>query len=192
MHDEPRSSQTLRCFLALRPPEACRQRLADLTRSLDWAALRPLAAANLHLTVKFLGATDPGRIDPLLEALPPAISATALDAPLSLTPTAFALLPRPRRPRVMVLDHEPHAALSALVEQIEARVAPLGWPREARAFRPHLTVGRVKGKPRKVSIDPPPLPDDIAAWSAEHLLLMRSELHPDGARYEVMHELSLT
>jgi len=93
---------------------------------------------------------------------------------------------------VLVLDHPPPAGLSVRVGRIETRLEPLGWARESCAFRPHLALGRIKGKPRKVSIAPPPLPDDIGAWSAGHLLLMRSERRLDGTRHEVMHELSLT
>ena len=37
--------------------------------------------------------------------------------------------------------------LAALAESMEAQLGPLGFPREKRAFTPHVTVARIKARP---------------------------------------------
>jgi 2'-5' RNA ligase len=72
--------------------------------------------------------------------------------------------------------------------------AALGVKRENRAFKPHLTIGRVKSK-RRIE----PLIERLGAGSdieygvvdVESIYLMSSELKPTGAEYSVLHEAAL-
>ena len=89
------------------------------------------------------------------------------------------------------------APLTAARDAVEAAIAPLGWPTEARPFSPHLTLGRLRpeaspaeragiGKAAGTIWPPPPTPIPVPTVS-----LMRSETGPQGARYTRLVEVSL-
>jgi 2'-5' RNA ligase len=77
-------------------------------------------------------------------------------------------------------------ALGALAATVETALAAIGFPREERAFSPHITLGRVRD-PRRL----PALAEALAAGAAarfgqvkvDEVALMRSDLSPRGARY---------
>src|SRR5207245_3294713 len=61
---------------------------------------------------------------------------------LTLELGGFGVFPDFHRPRVVWVGIAPEPALELLQHQVEREYAPLGFPTEARAFRPHLTLGR--------------------------------------------------
>src|SRR6185295_12177693 len=81
------------------------------------------------------------------------------------------------------------AALEAAVTGLEAALAPLGIPPEARPFRAHLTLGRVRREATPAQQErlgeairalPPPAP---LAWPLDRVVLFRSELRGTGPIY---------
>lgn len=120
--------------------------LADETRStvMDTAArLQPHLLQgrfsprdNLHLTLAFLGETPPSRVQDVR---------TAMD---SVSPSPFSLhigTPgRFRRPGgdILWLSVDGGAPLRVLYTQLSAALRLAGFALEARAFSPHLTIGR--------------------------------------------------
>ena len=145
--------------------------------------------AGAHLTVKFLGAADPALVPALAAAL--AGAARAHD-PFTLHTADPGAFPNPRRPRVLWLGlRGPLDRLAALHAATEAALAPLGFPPEGRAFRPHLTLGRARDaatlrdwlglEAAFAALPPADAPLPVAA-----LYLMRSELGREGARYTAL------
>jgi len=139
---------------------------------------------NLHLTLKFLGPVDEPRLVDVRAAL---AGAAALAAPFELAVAGLGAFPTPARPRVVWAGVDRGgAALAALAGAVEDALAPLGVPREARAFSAHVTLGRVR-QPR----GDPALAAALAAAAGRgfgvlrvaRLSLMRSDLSPNGARY---------
>ena len=69
--------------------------------------------------------------------------------------------------------------------RLDERLAALGFEREARAFHPHLTIGRVKSLKGAQALmaraDAYHLP--TLSFTAREIVLMQSQLHPAGARY---------
>jgi 2'-5' RNA ligase len=86
---------------------------------------------------------------------------------------------------------EPDPAIELLQNQVERVFAPLGFPTEARAFRPHLTLGRAgkQARVREFAEVEQALADLVveAAALLDGVDLMRSVLRPDGAVYERVH-----
>lgn len=71
--------------------------------------------------------------------------------------------------------------LGAIAADVEDALEPLGFERESRAYRPHVTLGRARGRPFVL--------DETAAlegltFRAEKLTLVRSVLRREGALYE--------
>jgi 2'-5' RNA ligase len=170
----------LRLFVALDLPEPARAALAAFRdAAADQAVWRPLPDEALHLTLAFLGrrpAADVAAVERVLRA-------AAGPAP-QLSLGGSLLLP-PRRPRVLcaeVLD--PHAALAALQSRVSAGLDAAGvYEPEARPFRAHATVARLRAGARAPRERPAAGPEPIA-FGGEALTLYASHLHPSGARYE--------
>jgi len=76
--------------------------------------------------------------------------------------------------------------LSELARQVEAALVPLGFKPEDRPFKPHLTVGRVRGRLRLQALQEILLAHQdftVEPFDASQVVLYKSELRPDGARY---------
>ena len=188
----------LRLFVALDPPEAARRRLAGMQAELRRAAgrhaeeVRWLPAENVHLTLQFLGAVPEER----LPALRAALAATAGQArPLALELKGAGGFPSARRPRVVWAGVGGEIdALAGLAAEVGRRLAPLGFPPEARSFSPHLTLGRARegrGAPGLGGALAQVAGMEGAPWRATELVLYRSYLSPGGARYEALDRFPL-
>jgi 2'-5' RNA ligase len=157
------------------------------------AGVRWAAAAQLHLTLKFLGEVAAG----LLPAVREAVAAALADhGPFTLALHGAGAFPSVQRPRVVWVGVGAGAAEATLLAgSLERSLAPLGFAPEPRPFAPHLTVGRVKAP----GADRAALPRLIAAvrdraWGEDvvrEVHLVRSELFPAGPIYSILHTTSL-
>ena len=142
-----------RLFVAVpMPPEplaACRALVDGVRAGPSATCPRWVHVDNLHLTVRFLGETPP-------ELTPDAALAVrdALAGAHGVRGRARRrrLVPEARKPRALWLGIEQGAAeLGALADALDPALEPLGWPRDDRPYRPHLTVARLD----RSSIAPP-------------------------------------
>lgn len=131
----------MRLFVALTPPPDVQQ--------VVWGAFAPLRRRDLpvkwvppegvHLTLKFLGEVDETRQTELQAALGAAARGVR---PIALAVRGAGVFPDLDRPRVFWAGVESDPALELLADGVERSFASLGFATEARAFRPHLTLGR--------------------------------------------------
>ncbi len=148
-------------------------------------ALRAARADALHVTLAFLGHRALDDIEPAGEAL------RAVAAPVGELSLGEPLWLSPRRPHVLtVAVVDPRGALARLQEAVtEALVDAVGFVPEHRAFRPHVTVARVRrgAVPRRGGLPDAPR----AAFAGEALTLYRSWLGGGPARYEPLERVPL-
>lgn len=163
------------------------QALKKTGAEVRWSGLK-----SIHLTLKFLGNVQTGRIQEVVEALEPAVRACPA---LNLQAFSLGAFPRPAQPRVIWSglrgDLEP---LGKLAGEINTRLAALGFDSEKRPFNPHLTLGRVKSNRNKAALIQAmaSLADFKGLkFTARELILFRSILSPAGARYSKLKSLSL-
>ncbi len=178
----------VRAFFALGLGEALRDAAAEVAREL---AARPggdgvrwIAPAAYHLTLRFLGNVPATAVAPLAERARVALAGCA---PFTLTLGAPLAFPTPRRPRVIALAAEPASALDALAACLEAAAVAHGLAPEARAFRAHLTLGRVRAR-RIPALD---APAPRGAERVGEVVLFRSDPGRDGALYSPLATLPL-
>ncbi len=96
----------------------------------------------MHATVRFFGDVDDERLAKLV-AIVPGLASTRTEAP-RVRVTRVDAFPDLRRARVLVLPLEDDGALAAIAAEIEEHAAALGFEREKRAFRGHLTLARFR------------------------------------------------
>ncbi len=179
---------SVRLFLALELPEAGRTAVARWRDAVVGGReeLRSVATEALHVTLIFLGRRPSELVPELWDVVGGALAGLA---PPSLAPAGLVEVP-PRRPRLLALDLEDrggkatavHGALGDALAKAEL------YEPEARAFWPHVTLARVRGRSRlgHVNATPPATP-----FRAPGLTLYRSDLHPSGARYVALERLEL-
>jgi 2'-5' RNA ligase len=184
----------LRTFIAIALDEELRSNLDRLQENLSERmpprSVRWVRPEGIHLTLKFLGDTQPQLVDRVKAALEQA--ATQI-RPFSFTVGGLGCFPSTRRPRVVWVGlHEPSGRLAHLRDCIEAEVAPLGFPTERRPFSPHLTLGRVQR--RASSSEVREIGQVVAAstlgtvdeMAVTEVLFMKSDLRPTGAVHTIL------
>ncbi|HVE79322.1 MAG TPA: RNA 2',3'-cyclic phosphodiesterase [Gemmatimonadaceae bacterium] len=176
----------MRLFLAINFPGALREAMHAAAAPLREAApaLGWTAAERLHLTVKFLGEQPDSIVEPLARGVSEAAARFAAVAISLGRPGAF---PNFRRPRVVWMGVEDEGKLELLHHDVEVACQALGLEPEGRPFRPHVTLGRVRGAPA------PGIGRALAAAArgvrlraeaaVDSVDIMRSEPGPGGSRY---------
>jgi RNA 2',3'-cyclic 3'-phosphodiesterase len=174
-----------RLFLAAPLPPDLRRALSDhLDRGLDGRRLpgRVVAAESWHLTLKFLGDT---RADTYAR-LRAALGAADLGPAFALAFTSLGSFPAPARARVLWLGTGAGAGeLAALAARVEAAAVSAGFAPEDRPFAAHLTLSRIRpdADVRSLLAAVPPFDTRM---TVDRVVLFRSHLGRDGARYEAL------
>jgi 2'-5' RNA ligase len=137
----------MRCFVALWPDDAARERLAAVGREQQrrFPHARAMRAENLHLTLAFIGELDAARaarVAAALDALPVAPFAWTLDAV-----GAF------ERARVLWAAGPDCAPLAALALRVRQLLDELCVPYDRKPFVAHVTLLRdlARGAPPRRS-----------------------------------------
>jgi RNA 2',3'-cyclic 3'-phosphodiesterase len=120
--------------------------LQTLTALLD--QLRPVAPlnwsppANLHITLKFIGAWPEHRLPELtqtLQTIPPT-------GPIEIDIARLGYFPNPHRPLNFFAAVHADPRLVSLAAAIDDALVKIGCPPENRPYTPHLTLARIKGE----------------------------------------------
>jgi RNA 2',3'-cyclic 3'-phosphodiesterase len=166
----------LRLFVALELPEAVVAALAAWGRACERPGLRVLPPSSLHVTLAFLGE----RPDEEAEDIGAAVVACAAPVP-GLSGGEPAWL---GRGSALAVDLEDEQGACARVQATvsDALVALGVFAPEARAFRPHVTVARVR-RGARVARRGLPDPPACGPFAGAALTLFRSKLSPRGAEY---------
>jgi 2'-5' RNA ligase len=145
---------------------------------------------GVHLTLKFLGEIPEGSVQPLQAAICEAARGVS---PFTVEVGGLGCFPNLTRPRVVWVGVDcPDGSLAEVQKRIEEAAAACGFEREARAFSPHLTLGRVRqGEPPAtlrqlggvVALFPAPQRQRL---EVSEVCLFRSVLKPEGAQYTVL------
>ncbi len=173
----------LRAFFAIALAPAVRQAAGALVRALRGRSggeqVRWVREENLHVTLRFLGNVEADTIGTLLARVG---EQTAPLEPFELRLGAVHAFPSPRRPRVVAVELLPETPLLALASAVERGVVAAGLPAEERAFRAHLTLGRVRPRNKFPDVTGPDTADADPVPVTE-VVLLESELQRSGAKY---------
>lgn len=132
----------IRLFVAVDVPEDISTLICGLGGTIPGS--RPVAADQLHLTLKFIGEVQSGLLLDIKEAL-----ADITVPPFSLCLKGVGHFPPRGLPKVLWVGISPVDEVIALRNKIENALYKAGIPREGRKFSPHITVARLKNSPLK-------------------------------------------
>ena len=158
-------------FFALVPPLPLQQRLGELASEVARRTKgRPVPAANIHLTLAFIGAWPVARLA-LLQDIGARLDRAAIDLVLD------ALGGFRRAAVAWIGASQTPPQLAALASSLGALLAAVGIAADERPFHPHLTLARkCRRFLARERIEP-------IGWTADAVSLMQSETRADGARY---------
>ncbi len=138
-----------RLFFSFRVPSKLCARFAEEATRLDRAGARVLwaKAENLHITLRFVGEVHERNLLEVLQAGKQALQGMKR---LPLVAVGLDAFPDREHPRVVVCgvrgDGEAaQTALLALRAKVDAALDEAGWKPEREVWRPHVTLGRVRG-----------------------------------------------
>jgi 2'-5' RNA ligase len=135
---------TTRTFVAVNISPAVRERvvaLIDRLRAVP-ADVKWVEPGNMHLTLKFLGDVRDPDLPDVCRAVSEAVQGVA---PFEITCRGAGAFPDAGRPRTIWLGvDQGHDELADLQAVIDETLKNIGFPKEGRAFHPHLTLGRLR------------------------------------------------
>ena len=174
-----------RLFVAIRPPEDVRDLLLDAMD--DSADFRWQNEEQLHLTLRFVGEVERPLADDLAAEL------GRILAPQFEIRVAGTGRFEQRSSGALWAGIEPKASVAALAAKVERACLTVGLEAERRAFHPHITLARWKGKrghevarflerTRGLSSEP---------FAVCNFILFESRLSRHGAHYEEVAKYAL-
>jgi 2'-5' RNA ligase len=169
-----------RLFVAIRPPEPIRDLLIDAMD--DGADFRWQDEEQLHLTLRFVGEVE----RPLANDLGDALSRIHSES-FELRIAGVGRFEQ-RSSGALWAGVEPKAPAAALAAKIERVCQSIGLEPERRAFHPHITLARWKGRRTRevqsylervggLSSEP---------FAVDEFVLFESRLSRHGAHYEAI------
>src|SRR5215467_4464421 len=180
----------MRLFIAVDLPDNVRQQLGHIQQ-----ALRPLtdsarwvAPESIHITLKFLGEVPEKQIENVDSAL-----AGLSWKPFTVTVRGVGFFPGNRSPRVFWAGLEA-PTMKDMAEEVDARMERLGFDKEKRAFRPHITLARARDNridSSLVTASEAYQEYDFGSFVADRVFLFQSTLKSSGAVYEKLKEYLL-
>ena len=176
-----------RLFVALSLPDPVKRSLEPLARGLG--DVRWLDPEQQHLTLRFIGELDNGRLNEVADAL-----ALVEGWPFELGLEGLGHFPPRGEPQVLWVGVAKSAELAGLKRRIDRALAAADVPPESRKFTPHVTLARIRA---------PLSRERLATYLMRHSLyrserfpvssfhLYSSRLKPDGAQHllEASYEL---
>ena len=186
---------TTRTFIAIEIPAKVKDLIASHVERLKGLVPRGVKWVDpqtCHLTLAFLGNVPNGRLPTLFRIM----DTVATDSsPLHLKTGLLGVFPNPRRPRVLWLGLDGDTQLlSRMQGHLQDALEADGFLRERRAFNPHVTLGRARGKgaipiPEAVLNR---LAEDTLALEVQEIVLMSSVLTARGPIHTPIHRAPLS
>jgi 2'-5' RNA ligase len=167
-----------RLFVGIRPPPQIRDLLIDAMD--DSSDFRWQDEEQLHLTLRFVGEVDRPTADDLAAAL-----GAIRSAPFAIRVQGVGRFEQ-RNSGALWAGVEPKAPLATLAAKIERACQTVGLDPERRAFHPHITLARWKGRRSHEVADFLERRGDLGSepFAVTEFILFESRLSRHGAHYE--------
>jgi 2'-5' RNA ligase len=180
-----------RIFIAIDISEEIREAAANyikrMSEQFPHAPVKWERPGKLHLTIKFLGSTEEALIPGVIDL----ISDSAKQShPFEISIGGTGAFPSVKSPRVLWLGvSEPTGALKDLAGRSDKDCAAIGFEPETRAFKPHLTLARIRDPGHAAEIGAVHAASQFGPlrFTCDRLVIYESHLGRDGSTYEWLH-----
>src|SRR2546425_10805903 len=173
----------MRIFIAADLSKEVRKALGDVQRALRPVSdtARWVAPESIHITLKFIGEVAEKR----LEDIDAAVTGLTWKS-FVITVRGVGFFPGNRSPRVFWAGMEA-PTMQNLAEELDSKMERLGFEKEKRAFRPHITLARARDSRIDSSLvtgSSEYAEHEFGSFTVDRIFLFKSTLKPTGAVYE--------
>ncbi|NTW25212.1 MAG: RNA 2',3'-cyclic phosphodiesterase [Lentimicrobium sp.] len=135
--------ENLRLFAAIKiePQEQFTNTYNFLRQALDFNIIKWVDPENIHLTLKFIGDTNPDEVPHIVSALS---SACEDIGPFELKIANTGVFGSNYNPKVIWFGIEHNAMLDKLAQNVSSQLETVGILGDRQNFVPHLTIGRIR------------------------------------------------
>ena len=181
----------MRLFVSVELPSELTKPLASLQAEFgDAAGVRLTDPSQAHITLKFLGETDSGRVDEIEQAIERAVDDCALK-PFECTVAGLGVFPTLEYISVVwagVREDGGAQALCRLHDALETALTGLGFDEETSAFTPHVTLGRMDDARGKSLVQQAvrETTETVGTFQVECVKLTESTLTEEGPVYQTV------
>jgi RNA 2',3'-cyclic 3'-phosphodiesterase len=143
-------------------------------------------AEKLHLTLKFLGETNEDQLEKLIEI----VGKTAAQiSNFRLSVGETGVFPTPRNARILWLGvKDEKGSLAEISEILESECEKIGFPKEKRNFKAHLTIGRLREphKSKEIALKHLQNKFEPVEFIVSELVVYESKFQPQGSIYSIV------
>lgn len=175
-----------RIFAALEIPDRVQSLISEFTgilaKRFPDAGAKWVDAEKIHLTIRFFGGIDDSQLASVREVVRTAVRNHNT---FKLTVEGTGVFPGSKRPRVLWVGLLVSSELEVLKHELDTALLAEGFDMETWAFRPHLTVARLRdpSKARRLAAEFLEKEFEPAAFEVRRLCLFQSLLKPTGSEY---------
>lgn len=188
--------ERIRAFIAVEISADVRAQALKLIKELAprTSSVRWVEPQTMHVTLAFLGEIEMLDIPQLCDAMADAVAEVP---PFDLQFVGAGAFPSVDRPRTIWLGTGDGAeAMRELQRSLQDRLDAMGYRGESRQYRPHLTLGRLKGNDEQPGgelsrrlVELRDFPG--GATDVNEIVLFSSVMHRSGPTYEALGEAVL-
>ncbi len=179
-----------RVFIALKIPEYIRKEIVSFrnkaypnNHNFMWEPIN-----KLHITLKFIGDVENKKLDKIIDSLGFISNYKTLNCSLE----KFGFFYRNKEPKILWLGVKIDPVLNEIVENINIALERLSVKKDERAYKPHITLLRIKQKVQNNFIESFKnynIPE--VNFHADEIAVVESKLLPHGSKYKDIKNLKL-
>jgi 2'-5' RNA ligase len=179
----------VRTFIAIHLSEALRGKVSELQEILkkSGARVKWVENENLHITLKFLGGVERQKLQSIFDAC---CKVGESFYPFVLGLGSLGAFPSLKNPRVIWIGIEKgREEIQKLAKELNSNLEQLGF-KSGEEFKPHLTIGRVKGTECREKLIEKITNTIISVGElkVDRIYVMKSQLTREGPIYTIMKE----
>ena len=183
----------IRTFIAIKISNSIRERIGEFQSRLRQIRgnVKWVRPKSIHITLKFLGDVEEGRIEQISQLVEKAADGVGS---FTISVGGVGAFPNERHPRVLWIGvDEGSDILSDLASRIDMALSQLGFEKEKRKYSAHLTIGRVRSPKGIESTIKTMISEGFQqeSFEVDEIDVMKSQLHPTGEEYTVLHQIKL-
>lgn len=179
----------MRAFIAFELPSDIKVYLASVINAMSSRLkdVKWVDSDGLHITVKFLGEIEENKIELMKESL---LHLENKYPPFTLTISHIDAFPNKKRPRVIVVHLKNGIDIMGnIFQDIENNLEKIGFEKEMRSFKPHITLGRMRNPMPLIEKMMPVI--EQRSFKVDALILYKSTLTNKGAIYDPVWKIKL-
>jgi 2'-5' RNA ligase len=155
------------------------------------ADLKTVKPELMHLTLKFLGEAEESLVDEIVVRIAKAAEG---QQPFKIRLKGMGAFPSMSNIRVVWVGIENGGPLERIAEELDESMSELGFEREKRGFKPHLTLARTRSARNIANVQEILMENaatDYGEYTVDRVLLKKSVLTPKGPIYSNVRECIL-